>query len=85
VADRSDKEGPGGIGRRGARAYQGALEAVFSIPIAGGLGWWADTRFGTGPVLLLVGLAFGCATFVVLLVRMRRLVEPPDGAESRDE
>ena len=85
MADQSDKEDPGGIGRRGARAYQGALEAIFAIPIAAGLGYWADTRLETRPVLLLVGLVLGCATFVVLLIRMRSLVGTPDDAEPKDE
>ena len=78
----SEESGPGGRGilsRRGARAYQWALEAVFSIPIAAGLGWWADRSFGTGPWGLLVGLALGFAAFVRRLVRMRSLLEPSEG------
>jgi F0F1-type ATP synthase assembly protein I len=85
----------GGFGRHGAKAYQAALEAVFSIPIAGGLGWWADRHFGTEPILLLAGLVLGFASFVLRLVRMRRLVEgpipeeipeqSPDPEEERDE
>jgi F0F1-type ATP synthase assembly protein I len=88
-----DDEGErGGFGRRGAKAYQAAAEAVFSIPIAGGLGWWADRTFGTHPILLLVGLVLGFATFVLRLVRLRKLVEEtpipedsPDPQEERDE
>ena len=84
---KDDKGDSGGIGRHGARAYQAALEAVFAIPIAGGLGYWADTRFGTSPILLLVGLVLGFATFVVRIARMRGLVEEASkGDESeRDE
>jgi F0F1-type ATP synthase assembly protein I len=77
-------ESGGGFGRQGARAYQAALEAVFAIPIAGGLGYWADTRFGTGPILLLVGLALGFAAFVVRLTRMRRLVEEQSKQAERE-
>ena len=84
MTQQDDKGDSGGFGRRGARAYQGALEAVFAIPIAGGLGYWADSRFGTEPVLLIVGLALGFATFVVRLSRMRRLVEE-QSREERDE
>jgi F0F1-type ATP synthase assembly protein I len=92
-----DDEGErGGFGRHGARAYQAALEAVFSIPIAGGLGWWADRHFGTEPILLLLGLVLGFASFVLRLVRMRKLVEEvpipeaspdleEDDEEERDE
>jgi F0F1-type ATP synthase assembly protein I len=77
-----------GIGRRGARAYQAAVEAVFAIPVAGGLGWWADRHFGTDPILLLVGLMLGFASFVLRIVRMRKLVEEhpiPEATEERDE
>ena len=68
-------KGPGDPGRRGARAYQGAMEAVVAIPIAMGLGYWADSRFGTEPILLLVGVVFGFATFVVRLVRMKSEID----------
>jgi F0F1-type ATP synthase assembly protein I len=81
---KDDKGDSGGFGRRGARAYQAALEAVFAIPIAGGLGYWADRQFGTDPVLLIVGLVLGFATFVVRLSRMRGLMEEPS-KEERDE
>jgi F0F1-type ATP synthase assembly protein I len=73
--DDEGEGGRGGIGRHGARAYQAAVEAVFAIPIAAGLGWWADRHFGTDPILLLVGLMLGFASFVLRLVRMRKLVE----------
>ena len=49
--------------RRNARhqglAYQGAFEAVIAIMIAGGLGAWADSHFGTSPRYLVVGTAIG--------------------------
>ena len=73
--DERDEGSSGGFSRRGARAYQAALEAVFAIPVAGGLGYWADTRFETEPILLLVGLGLGFVTFVMRIVRMRKLVE----------
>ena len=84
MTQQDDGGDKGGFGRRGAKVYQGALEAVFAIPIAGGLGYWADTRFGTAPILLLVGLALGFVTFVVRLARMRKLVEE-QSEEERDE
>jgi F0F1-type ATP synthase assembly protein I len=84
LTQQDDKGGGGGFGRRGAKAYQAALEAVFAIPIAAGLGYWGDSHFGTSPVLLLVGLVLGFATFVVRLSRMRGLVEEPS-EEERDE
>lgn len=82
---KDDKGDSGGrLGRHGAKAYQAALEAVFAIPIAGGLGYWADRQFGTDPVLLIVGLVLGFATFVVRLSRMRGLMQEPSEKE-RDE
>jgi F0F1-type ATP synthase assembly protein I len=83
LTQQDDKEDKG-IGRRGARAYQGALEAVLAIPIAGGIGYWADSHFGTAPILFLVGLVLGFATFVVRLTRMRSLVAE-SSEEERDE
>jgi F0F1-type ATP synthase assembly protein I len=84
LTQQDDEGDKGGFGRRGAKAYQAALEAVFSIPVALGLGYWADTHFGTAPVLLLVGLVLGFASFVLRIVRMRKLVEEPSQRE-RDE
>jgi F0F1-type ATP synthase assembly protein I len=84
LTQQDDEGEKGGIGRRGARAYQGALEAVIAIPIAAGLGYWADSHFGTSPVLVLVGLVLGFATFVVRLSRMRGLVAE-SSEEERDE
>ena len=69
----------GGFGRRGAKAYQWTLEAAISVPIAMGLGYWADTRFGTSPWLLFVGVVIGFGALVRGLLRIRRLVE--DGAD----
>ena len=80
-----DGGGDGGrFGRRGAKAYQAAVEAVLSIPVAGGLGYWADAHFGTAPTFLLVGLVLGFASFVMRIARMRKLVEEPSEKE-RDE
>lgn len=69
------------MNRKGA-AYQGAIEAVFAIPIAAGLGYWADEHFDTSPRYLLVGLVVGFASFLLRLMRLRRLLEEPpdDGA-----
>jgi len=67
---------PDGRGRQALRegaAYQGALEAVFALLIGAGIGYWADTRFGSSPWLLVIGTALGFAAFVVRLFRMGRL------------
>jgi F0F1-type ATP synthase assembly protein I len=57
--------------RQQAAAYQGAMEAVFSIVIATGAGYWADDRFGTSPRYLLIGAAIGFGAFVLRIMRMR--------------
>lgn len=80
----SKQEGTPEEGRRRAKAYQAAMEAVFAIPIAMGIGWWVDTKLGSEPWGLLVGLGFGFATFIVRLSRMRGMVEKA-GAEAERE
>ena len=70
--------------RQGA-AYQGALEAVFAILIAGGIGYWADSHWGTSPWGLLVGFVVGFGSFVLRLIRLGRQLgkdEPPAGGAS---
>jgi F0F1-type ATP synthase assembly protein I len=61
--------------RRQAIAYQGAFEAVASIMIGGGMGYFADNHFDSSPFLLLVGFAFGFGAFFVRLLRLKRAME----------
>lgn len=73
-------------GRGRALAYQGAIEAVTSIGIGGGLGYFADDHFHTSPILLLLGFAIGFGAFFTRLARLRRVLEsietpPPDRPE----
>jgi F0F1-type ATP synthase assembly protein I len=72
---RDEKGRSGGLSRRGAKAYQWALEAALSVPIAGLIGYWADGRFGTSPLLLIVGVVIGFGALVRGLLRIRQLVE----------
>ncbi len=60
---------------RGA-AYEGALEAVFAILIATGLGYWADRKLDTAPVAMIVGAVIGFCAFVLRLMRLRPPPEP---------
>ena len=64
---------------RGA-AYEGAMEAIFAILAAVGLGYWADSYFGTEPRYLIVGAVLGFAAFVLRLFRMSKLVEEAAGS-----
>lgn len=61
--------------RRRGKAYQSVMEAVFAIPIGGGLGWLIGGWLGSETGGLLVGLGFGFATFILGLTRMRGMVE----------
>ena len=65
-----------------AVAYTGAIEAVASIMIGGGLGYLADDHFDTSPYLLLVGFVFGFGACFLRLLRLRRALEP--NGESSD-
>jgi F0F1-type ATP synthase assembly protein I len=60
------------------------MEAVFAIPIAMGIGWWADRKLGSEPWGLLVGLGFGFATFIFRLSRMRSMVEAAGADAARE-
>jgi F0F1-type ATP synthase assembly protein I len=68
---------------REGSAYQGAMEATFAIVIAALLGYWADERFGTSPIWLIVGVVIGFGSFVLRLMRMAKLVQDP-GDEDED-
>lgn len=61
--------------RQKTLAYQGAIEAVASIMIGGGLGYFADDHFDTSPFLLLLGFAFGFGACFVRLMRVKRAME----------
>jgi F0F1-type ATP synthase assembly protein I len=72
-----------GLTKRGAKAYQGVLEAVLCMPAGVVLGYGADRIFGTDPWLVLVGLVLGFAGFVIRVVQLpRRLAAIPDEMDS---
>ena len=73
--EKDPQEKSDSLTKRGMKAYQGALEAVLSILIGMGFGYLADRYFGTGPLLLLVGLVGGFASFVIRISRLRALVD----------
>lgn len=68
--------------RRQGIAYQGATEAFVAILVCMGIGYWADQRFGTSPLYLLIGTGVGFASFVLRLVRLGRQLTRFDDASS---
>lgn len=64
--------------------YQGAFEAVGAILVTTLFGYWLDGYFDTSPVLLLVGIAIGFASFTVRLVRLGRWIEEQGAEHSKD-
>ena len=58
--------------RRVGLAYQGTVEAVFSVLIGAGIGYAADRYFDSTPWLMLVGLVMGFGAFVLRLSRLAR-------------
>jgi len=76
----------GRLTRRAARAYQGVLETVLTLPAGALLGYGLDAWLGTTPIGVLVGLVLGFAAFVAGAVRLaRRLNQNPDEDESPRE
>ena len=67
--------------RRQSAAYQAAAESVLAVPIAAGIGYWADRKFDTSPWLLLLGVVLGFSAFVLRLVRLGQSAQ----GESRPE
>ncbi len=62
------------------------MEAIFAILISVGLGYWADSHFGTEPVWLIVGAIIGFAAFVLRLFRLSKLVqETAEAAETETQ
>jgi F0F1-type ATP synthase assembly protein I len=83
VTDRQDqKKSDAGVDRRQGAVYQGAFEAVFALLIAAGFGYWLDGYFDTAPVLLLIGIALGFASFTLRLIRLGRWMKGGESGES---
>ena len=68
----------------GSEAYQGAFEAIGSVLIAGGIGYWVDWRWDIAPIGLLVGVVIGFAAMVLRLVRLGKELEGEVGSDSTD-
>jgi F0F1-type ATP synthase assembly protein I len=60
----------------GSSAYQAVFEAVGSILLGCGIGFWVDRRFETAPVGVLVGAAIGFGAFVLRLLRLGKELHP---------
>ena len=70
IARMAAEEGP----RAFAKAYQitsRAVSASIGMIVPGLLGWWADTRLGTLPVITSLGFAFGLAYGVWRLTKLQ--------------
>lgn len=61
-------------------AYQGAFEAIGSVLIAVGFGYWVDSRWDTTPYGLVIGAVIGFAAMVLRLLRLGKELHP-DTAE----
>ena len=67
----------------GSDAYQGAFEAVGSVLIGCGFGYWVDSYWDTAPFGLLTGVVVGFAAMVLRLVRLGKELHPDSvGTES---
>ncbi len=58
-----------------AAGYQAGFEAVAALAISILVGLWADIRFDTGVVFLVVGSVVGFGSCVLRMVRYQRQVE----------
>ena len=70
--------------RSGSSAYQAVFEAVGSILLACGIGFWVDRRFETAPVGVLVGVVIGFGAFVLRMMRLAKELYPVDETQPSD-
>ncbi len=63
----------------GLEASSLGLQIATGFGLFVGLGYWADHRLGTSPVLVLVGLVLGLA---YMLYELWKLARPPGGSAS---
>lgn len=66
------------------RAYQAAFEAAIAVVVGGAAGGFADQRFGTAPLLLLMGVLLGFGAFVLRLVRLMQEMARRKASDGRD-
>jgi F0F1-type ATP synthase assembly protein I len=72
--------------RRAGLAYQGTIEAVFSVLVGAGIGCAADVYFDTTPWCMLGGLLMGFGAFVLRLSRLaRQLGRQGDNSEQTND
>ena len=45
------------------------FEFIVAVGLFGGIGWWLDRTFNTGPWLMIAGFGLGFATGLFLMVR----------------
>jgi ATP synthase protein I len=65
------------------RALGAGIEFTAAIGIGMAIGYWADSRLGTEPWLMLVFLAFGFAAGIRNLLRLQARLSRDAGADGR--
>lgn len=66
-------------------AWNAVIELTAAIAVYGLLGWWLDSRLGTGHVLFVLGLVGGNALGMYVLVkRAQHATAAEDAARSTD-
>lgn len=64
-------------------AFKLSTEFVAALVVGGGMGWLLDQAFGTRPVLLLLGLAFGVAAGFYGVFRTARRMQAEDAQKAK--
>jgi F0F1-type ATP synthase assembly protein I len=70
--------------RRPGAVYQGVTEAAIAVPVAGGIGYWIDSTYGTEPTFLLIGFGLGFIAFTIRLVRLGCSMKHEDSGASSE-
>ena len=64
--------------RAESSAWSQGAEFVGAVVVGGGIGWWIDRRFGTGPWAMIILLIIGFAAGTLNALRLGKPAEPKD-------